>query len=170
MKDIYIKKGVLLIVQSDNISGEMVGSVIEQLYGASASNVQVIPTITKKNRPSFIFLIDTKELNIHKIQEIILYEIGATGWHRLNTEHCHVAVEVLEKVVEVLIGEIGFQFLIQAKWTPEDPDFYRPEYDCCMNLKQKILNTTGQNIPLKDLHRNIEHVFSKKLDSLIIKT
>ena len=36
------------------------GSVIEYLYDAGACNVQVIPTITKKNRPGYLFLIDVK--------------------------------------------------------------------------------------------------------------
>ncbi len=169
MKDIHTKQGNLIIAQSDNISGEIIGAVIEQLYRAGAHNVQVIPTVTKKNRTGFLFVIDAKEASVPKIEEVVFYEIGATGWHCLKTEHRHVAVEILEKTAEICVGDTNFQFVFQAKWTPEDPDFYRPEYECCAALKQKILDMTGRNIPLKNLYRIIEHAFSEQPDNITIK-
>lgn len=57
MMEIHSKNGLVFMVQVDHLTGECVGQAIDHLYGAGAANVQVVSAITKKNRPSYMFLL-----------------------------------------------------------------------------------------------------------------
>lgn len=79
---------MLVISQADNITGEEVGYAIEKLTEGGVKNVHVIPSLTKKNRPAFIFLIDieTKE-HLQNVEKILLSELGILGYNVVNTTH-----------------------------------------------------------------------------------
>ncbi|MGM9530246.1 nickel insertion protein, partial [Intestinibacter sp.] len=81
------KKGTIFIAQVDHLSGECIGQAIELFYNRGASNVQVIPTITKKNRPSYIFFIDCREQYKDTIEETIFKELNTGGLHIIETIH-----------------------------------------------------------------------------------
>ena len=49
---------ILMLVQTDDLSGEQVGYAIQQLIELGVDNVQVMPTVTKKNRHAYLVLID----------------------------------------------------------------------------------------------------------------
>ena len=56
--NVYSKEGLLILVQIDHLNGEILGSIIEDFYHAGAKNVQIVSTITKKNRPACMIFID----------------------------------------------------------------------------------------------------------------
>ena len=55
---LYTKEGILLLVQTDHLDGETLGNLIGRFYDEGAKNVQVISSLTKKNRPGHLILID----------------------------------------------------------------------------------------------------------------
>ena len=85
--DIYTKTGLLFVIQVDHLSGEIIGDLIESFYSAGAKNVQVISTITKKNRPAYMIVVDGNEASADEIERVIVEECGSSGWHRISTKH-----------------------------------------------------------------------------------
>jgi len=70
---------VLLETNIDDLSGEILGNLIEVIMKEGAKDVTVIPGITKKNRPVHILRIITDRLKINDIAEKIYIESGTSG-------------------------------------------------------------------------------------------
>ena len=49
---------MLLLVQIDDRSGEVLGNALEELMSLGARNVQLLSSVTKKGRPGHVLLID----------------------------------------------------------------------------------------------------------------
>jgi len=137
-----------LLVQTDHITGEKAATAIEALYGAGARNVQVQSTVTKKNRPGLVFLIDTDPACREDVEAVILTDIGATGWHRIPTEHCYVPVDQTkrEAIIRVkaedgdsapmLAGRLTLVFKVSSA----DPEVIRPEHDTLIMIRTMLAN------------------------------
>ena len=112
---IHEKDWLIFQVQLDHLSGEDIGGAIDEFYAAGAANVQVIPTITKKNRPGHIFQIDARPERQDAIETIIVRELRSSGWHVYETTHRYLNVEYLEKDARFAIGSEVFSVLVEAK-------------------------------------------------------
>lgn len=158
MRDIFSKKGILFIVQIDHISGEIIGSIFDCLYQAGALNVQCLHTITKKNRPGNLFLIDTPPEKADIIEKLIINELDSTGWHRIETDHRHVPVEIIHKEIKVVQDICKFEFEVKGKRRKGIPESVRPEHSCCQELKEKIRISSGIDISLKQIYMKLQAV------------
>ena len=159
MPEIYTKKRQLLLVQTDHITGEKAATAIEALYRAGAKNVQVQSTVTKKNRPGLVFLIDTDEEARDAVEASILRDIGATGWHRIPTEHCFIPVEQATVTMAVRIGDsmIG-SLAVTRKISSADPEVIRPEYDSLAEI-QDMLRKAGEEVSLALIEQKVTEAF-----------
>lgn len=156
--NIFTKKGLVFMVQVDHLSGENLGQVIQYLYDAGASNVQVIPTITKKNRPAHIVFIDCRNEYSDMIEKVIARELTSGGWHRINTEHRHLCTEILKKQVSVVSEAGQFLFDIEGKKIGDGCSNIRPEHQNCLDLKDEIFKKFEKNISLNDAYYWISEV------------
>lgn len=164
MSDIYSKEGVLLLVQVDHLNGEVLGNTIDQLYQAGAHNVQCIPTVTKKNRPAHIFLVDLKEKNLDAVEAVILHEIGSTGWHQINSSHRHVRTMIDKKVVTIRVLDQSFEFQLEAKKTELPYNVVRPEYENCKQLIDQLELILDDSIPYQYVYQKIQSAWIDKVD------
>ena len=81
------KPGTLFLFQIDHLSGEEVGYLVEQLYGWGAKNVNVISTLTKKNRPGHLVLVDPGRMDTEGLPDKMARMFGTCGCHRFETSH-----------------------------------------------------------------------------------
>lgn len=160
---IYEKDTILLYVQMDHLNGENMGSLLNVLYDAGAKNVQIINTITKKNRPGYIMIVDSPIVKLSEIENIIVKEAGSSGWHRINTKHCYVNVSIEKKNVKVKVSDFEFDFCIEGKILMNDIETVRPEFENCLKLKN-ILLENGYNISLSKIRRSISISFLRDED------
>ena len=158
--NIFTKKGLVFIVQVDHLSGENLGQVINYFYDAGASNVQIIPTITKKNRPAYLFFIDSKSEYSDNIEEIIARELSSGGWHRINTEHRHLSAELIKQEILVMSESGGFDFVVEGKQIGDERFNIRPEYQNCIALKHEIFQKLGIHISLPEAFYKISEVLN----------
>lgn len=158
--NIFTKKGLVFIVQVDHLSGENLGQAISYLYDAGASNVQIIPTITKKNRPAHLFFIDCRSDYADNIEDIIARELTSGGWHRIDTEHRHLCTDIIKHPV-VVKSEFGsFDFIIEGKQIGDERPNIRPEHQNCTALKDAIFQKLGIKISLNEVHYKISEVLN----------
>lgn len=152
------------MIQADHISGEVIGTVVEDFYRAGAFNVQVIPTITKKNRPGYLFFIDIAPGDNNAIEHIIISELGVTGWHIINSVHHHVAADIMEREVVFGTPEEPLRFKALIKIQRARPEQMRPEHSSCLAIRECLreksiflsLNEIYQSI-VKQLSDNKQH-------------
>jgi len=148
MNNIFSKAGLLFLVQVDHLSGELLGSAVEYLYAAGARNVQMLPGVTKKNRPGQSIIIDAPEERSEDIERIIVEELGSPGWHRFKTEHRHLPVESIGQATRVEIGSEHFIFELRGKRIKNQPETVRPEHSSCLELQRLLRERTGREISL----------------------
>ena len=165
---IYEKEGVVLLVQTDHLSGEDIGTAIAALYSAGAFNVQVIPTVTKKNRPGHLFVVDCLAAGLPAVEDAILDELESTGWHMVKTGHRHVATEIREFTLEFDTPSGRAEFPVKVKAVKCRPRRWRPEHDSCAALREfmreagvKISTSEARMLILEKLQEHIQLERSK---------
>lgn len=146
----------------DNITGEAVGESFDKLYEAGAKNVQVMNTITKKNRPGYLYVIDCDEQCADDIENVLIREVGTTGWHRINSQHCYTDVDYLEKTVVFSYGTDAFEQKVSCKYSPNVPEPYRIERDCLEELAKKIWKSFSIHISVQRLSQLLISAFQGK--------
>lgn len=166
---LYSKEGMLLLVQVDHLNGEILGEVIDHFYEAGAKNVQVVSTITKKNRPSYMIFIDTKEQYAEALESIIVSDCGSSGWHRIHTCHRHTNVSVITRDIKIKTQHGEYNFQVQGKVINDDEANARPEYENCVRLKELLKEKEGLEVPLRYLTNYIADVFYENKNEIIIK-
>lgn len=143
----------------DHITGEEVGGSFEKLYRAGAKNVQVMNTITKKNRPGYLFVIDCDKTSADAIEDVLVTEIGTTGWHRVDSSHCYTDVEYLKKKVTFYYEKEGLTEEVSCKYSPDVPKPYRIERDCLDYIERKIWDSFKITVSSQRLYQMLVHAF-----------
>ncbi len=90
---------MLLMINVDDISGELVPHAIDSLMKQGAKSVHVVPAITKKGRPEFIFFIDAPEERTRDLTRYLISEVGTLGVKIIK--HDHICVPYHMKSIQV---------------------------------------------------------------------
>ncbi len=78
---------MLILVNVDDISGEVIPHIIEGLMDRGAENVHAVQSITKKGRLEYIFLVDAPEDSIEPLGAFLVAEVGTIGMRVLESRH-----------------------------------------------------------------------------------
>jgi pyridinium-3,5-bisthiocarboxylic acid mononucleotide nickel chelatase len=144
------KDMVKMEVNLDDISGEWLGYVMDQLFEAGANDVFYTPIYMKKNRPGVMLQVLCDQKMIIRMKEILFAETTTLGIryyplsvHRLARTFYHVQTEWGDVTVKQGLhnGEI-----IQSA----------PEYEDCRKIAK------DHNIPLKEVYQRVWELYSKK--------
>ena len=96
----------ILETNIDDVSGEVIGNLIEKIMSVGAKDITVTPAITKKNRPSHIVSVICDTENINSVLETLVSETGTMGV-RVRTSARYVVPRVTV-TVPVVIHEKSF--------------------------------------------------------------
>jgi pyridinium-3,5-bisthiocarboxylic acid mononucleotide nickel chelatase len=144
------KDMVKMEVNLDDISGEWLGYVMDQLFEAGANDVFYAPIYMKKNRPGVMLQVLCEQMMITRMKEILFAETTTLGIryyplsvHRLARTFYHVQTEWGDVTVKQGLhnGEI-----VQSA----------PEYEDCRKIAK------DKNIPLKEVYQRVWDLYSKK--------
>lgn len=166
--NVYSKEGLLILVQIDHLNGEILGSIIEDFYHAGAKNVQIVSTITKKNRPACMIFIDVPFQKAEEVEKLIVRECGSSGWHRIATCHRHTKVSIQKKQIIIRTERGCYEFEAEGKVIDDDWKHARPEYENCIKLKNFLLEKEGISIPLKNIQNYLSALFFEEKNELKI--
>lgn len=78
---------MLLMVNVDDVSGETISHLIEELMMEGADSVHVVSAITKKGRPEYLFYVDAPEEMIDTLGIYFARELGTIGMRILEARH-----------------------------------------------------------------------------------
>ena len=152
------KPGTLFLFQIDHLSGEEVGCLVEQLYIWGAENVNVISTLTKKNRPGHLVLVDSGGMDAEGLPAKMATLFGTCGCHRLETSHLYLGTDCHKVSITVRCGDRILDEELEVK-VIEGQDrtlSKRPEYEGLVNLGRRLEGTLGLTISLPGLRRSVE--------------
>ncbi|HOM97660.1 MAG: nickel insertion protein [Acetomicrobium sp.] len=78
---------MLILVNTDNISGESLPYLIDGLMDRGASSVHAVPATTKKGRNEFLFFIDMPEACLKEISAFLALELDTLGLRIIEQKH-----------------------------------------------------------------------------------
>lgn len=151
------KKARLLFAQADHVSGEVTGFAVGRIMELGARNVQLISSITKKNRPGHIILIDTDDEHEGVISDFLARELKISGYHRIDTSHIFQRVTFSQKDLVIRVNGKRRTFRCEVKiiGDPSNPLSLDVEHDDLVKL-QKALRSQKKELSLGELKTAIE--------------
>ncbi|MFW9822741.1 MAG: nickel pincer cofactor biosynthesis protein LarC, partial [Candidatus Thorarchaeota archaeon] len=75
----YVEKISILETDVDDVSGEILGNFINEIQNEDILDVQLIPSFTKKNRPSYVIKVLCHLKDTFTLIEKIINELGTLG-------------------------------------------------------------------------------------------
>ncbi len=133
----------------DDVSGEVLGYTLERLYENGALDVQIVPSVTKKNRPGFIITVIAKGGDEARLSKILIEETGTLG---IRTRKSYKRFLLKREVVKVDVEIPGFRGRARVKIARDDDGRVvniKPEYDDAKEIAKK----TG--LPIREVMREI---------------
>ncbi|MFX0116407.1 MAG: nickel pincer cofactor biosynthesis protein LarC [Candidatus Hodarchaeota archaeon] len=133
----------------DDVSGEVLGYLIQRLMDAGALDVALIPAITKKNRPTQIIQVIVPIKNQSAILRSLIRETGTLG---VRISHTHrevtqrsvetrlVRIQDAEREIRVKIARFEGD-LLNCKPEFEDLRALAEEFNLPLRVVQKIVQT-----------------------------
>ncbi len=134
----------------DDVTGEVLGNLIDRLLEEGAKDVCIIPTTTKKSRSGHIVQVIAKPSNSSHLAKTIIEETGSLGVRIIPAKHRLTARRTIKRI-QILINNKQYTSGVKIA-----TDLNRhildvsAEFDDC----KKIAKTTG--IPLKHIMRRVE--------------
>jgi len=143
----YFEEITVLETDVDDISGELLGNLIKILENKQVLDIQIIPSITKKNRPSHIIKVLCHPENSFELIETLLTELGTLGVRFNTIKRVCINREIIKAKIQVQENTYEVSYKISYYITEKDKKIInvKPEYE---DLK-KISMETG--IPVKEL-------------------
>jgi uncharacterized protein (TIGR00299 family) protein len=146
----------LLETNVDDVTGEVLGYTLERLYEEGALDVQIQPTITKKNRPGNIISVMCRREDVGKISSVLTEETGTLGIRAGIIQKRHILKREIKKVDVEIAGYKGKIRVKIAKDENGNTVNMKPEYEDVKKIAKKT------NMPFRKVYSKIEQF----LDSL----
>lgn len=106
---------MLLLVNADDVSGEVVPYVIAGLMERGAKSVHVVPAITKKGRTEHLFLVDTPQAQVETLAGFLATELGVLGVRVFDPQHIRFDYRFCRVHLTMPSGDGTVQTSIQVK-------------------------------------------------------
>lgn len=140
---------VQLETNVDDVTGEVLGYLIELLMDAGALDVSLTPAIMKKGRSGWVARVIAKHDDIDRISGLIMRETGSLGLRVFPSLHRHTA-ERESKPVEVKIKGAIYRAAIKVSRIEGEILNIKPEFEDC----RRIALETG--LPLRIVMKKVE--------------
>lgn len=126
----------------DHINTEQIPHTIDRLLQSGARNAHVIPALTKKGRPEYIFLVDCPSDQVANVAELLAAELGVLGVRVFRDEYQHFGFE---------FRRIRIRITAPADASPKDPP--EVEVKLVLGSRGEVLSLAAEYEGLQALYR-----------------
>jgi len=143
----YLLKDKIEVLETnvDDVTGEVLGNLIEELLREGALDVSIIPVTMKKSRSGHIIQVICNTIDSHKLAYKIIRETGSIGVRVIPVKHRLIASR---KIDYGTINVNGKEYKVRVKKAYDLKGNIlnsKPEFEDC----KKISKETG--VPVKDI-------------------
>jgi uncharacterized protein (TIGR00299 family) protein len=153
----YLEDITIIETDLDDISGEIIGNFVKIIENENILDIQIIPGITKKNRPSHIIKVLCYPKYSFQLIEIMLRELGTLGV-RYNTIK-RVCIDRKLEETSIKVNEKDFRLKYKISYIKKGKESIivniKAEYEDLKNISK----ATG--VPVKDLQVIFQSKVSK---------
>ena len=149
----------LLETNVDDVTGEVLGNLIEELLAMGARDVSILPATMKKGRSGQLIRVVAKAEDGPALSRRIMLETGSLGVRVIPVKHRYIAKREI-KVIKVLIenNEYNMRFKVASDMNGTVLDL-SVEYDDAKMIAREL------SIPLKTVMRKAETEAWQKYDA-----
>lgn len=140
---------VQLETNVDDVTGEILGNLIELLMDTGALDVSLMPAVMKKGRAGNVISVIARHDDLDRLSELIMRETGSLGVRVFPSLHRHVA-DREQKTVEVEINGLIYQAAVKVSRFEGRMLNIKPEFEDC----KRIARETG--LPLREVIKKVE--------------
>jgi uncharacterized protein (DUF111 family) len=133
----------------DDVTGEVLGHLIDKLMQAGALDVSVLPALMKKGRAGFVIRAIVRHEETELLAKIIIRETGSLGVRVFPSIHRLVA-EREQRLVPVEFSGSIYQVPVKVSRMDGELLSVKPEYEDC----KRIADETNQ--PLRTIIKKVE--------------
>ncbi|AKB49493.1 hypothetical protein MSBRW_0240 [Methanosarcina barkeri str. Wiesmoor] len=145
----------VLETNADDVSGEVLGNLFEELLAMGARDVAILPATMKKGRPAHVIKVIAKPEDTAKLARKIIVETGSLGVRVIPTRHRLMAARRIESVNFEVEGQIYESAVKIARDSEGILLNMSAEFEDC----KKIAKQSG--IPVKEVMRKAEEAARK---------
>lgn len=145
----------VLETNADDVSGEVLGNLFEELLAMGARDVAILPATMKKGRPAHVIKVIAKPEDTEKLARKIIIETGSLGVRVIPTRHRLMAARRIEPVKFEVKGQIYGSAVKIARDSEGILLNISAEFEDC----KKIAKASG--IPVKEVMRKAEEAARK---------
>ena len=148
----------ILETNVDDASGEVMGSLIDNLMEKGAKDVSIIPVLAKKGRPAYMIRVICDYEQMNTMLNALIQESGTLGVRVQQTSR-YIVPRIMLSVPISIKGE---EFVVRVKVVKEQNRivYAKPEYDDVKNIASKL------NIPYRTASSLINQTILEKLSVL----
>ncbi len=140
----------VLETNADDVSGEVLGNLFEELLAMGARDVAILPATMKKGRPAHIIKVIAKPEDTAKLARKIIIETGSLGVRVIPTRHRLMAARRIESVKFEVEGQVYEAAVKIARDSEGILLNISAEFEDC----KKIAKASG--VPVKEIMRRAE--------------
>ncbi len=140
---------VQLETNVDDVTGEVLGNLIELLMDAGALDVSLMPAVMKKGRAGNVISVIARHDDLDRLAELIMRETGSLGVRVFPSLHRHVA-EREQRTVDVEVEGIVYRAAVKVSRLEGSILNIKPEFEDC----RLIAKETG--LPLRTVIKKVE--------------
>lgn len=143
----------------DDVTGEVLGNLIEELMRIGAKDVSIIPATMKKGRCGHVIKVICDPRDSCRIAEEIVRQTGSLGIRVMATKHRWIVPREIEEV-DVPIGGKNYRARVKISKDMHGRILeVSPEFEDAKRISDEL------NVPLKEVMRIIEREGEKKFRS-----
>ena len=157
--------GVVDILETnvDDVSGEIIASVLSELMHKGARDAIAMPIIMKKGRPGFIVRVIVLPKDSTRLSEEMARLLGTLGVRCVPSVHRFIADRMFQEVELQVNGQV-YRFPVKFGLIDGECFTLKPEFDPVQECAQK------EGVSLLDLMRLIEGQARKMVDGTVFRS
>jgi uncharacterized protein (DUF111 family) len=145
----------ILETNVDDVSGELLGNLIEKIMANGAKDVTISSAITKKGRPTNLVSVICDSEVMNRIIDLLILETGTLGV-RIRTSERYTVPRTIEKI-PITILDTNFQVNCKITYEGTSIKNFKVEFDDIKTISNSI------NQPFKKTEELIQIAVKKKL-------
>ena len=140
---------VQLETNLDDVTGEVLGSLLDLLMEEGALDVAIVPALMKKGRPASLVKVLARKADAERLARIVMRETGSLGIRIFPTLHRFVARRE-ERTTEVEIGGRIFSVRLKVSFIGDELISIKAEHDDCRRI------AADAGLPVREVSRRAE--------------
>ncbi len=140
---------VQLETNVDDVTGEVLGNLIDLLMDEGALDVSIVPALMKKGRPANIVKVIARKEEMDRLARIVMRETGSLGIRVFPSLHRFVAKRE-ERTVGVEIESRNFQVRVKVSFFGDEKIQIKAEHEDCKRIASEV------GLPLREVSRRAE--------------